>query len=116
METLGEFIDRVRDERDLSLRELSRRIGCTAPFLSDVVHGRRYPSEDMLAEIAKALGVKEADLRERDHRPPIEDIKRKSQSDPQLAMAFRTVLDKNISGKDLLEWLEKRGSGKKSKK
>ena len=112
METLGEFIDRIREERDLSLRELAKRVGCTAPFLSDVVHGRRYPSENMMTEIARALGVSKSDLRERDYRPPIDDIKRKSQSDPQLGMAFRTVIEKNISGKDLLKWLNKRESKK----
>lgn len=116
METLGQFIDRVRDERDLSLRELAKRIGCTAPFLSDVIHGRRYPSDEMMKEMARALEVPETDLRERDRRPPLEDIKRRSQSDPNLALAFRTVIDRKVTGKDLLDWLEQHKTRKPTKK
>jgi transcriptional regulator with XRE-family HTH domain len=116
METLGAFIDRLREERDLSLRELARRVGCTAPFLSDVIRGRRFPSGDMTKELARALEVPETELRSRDQRPPIEDIKRRSQLDPQLALAFRTVMERNITGKDLLEWLDKRRSSPPAKK
>lgn len=115
-ETLGQFIDRIRDGKDLSLRELAKRIGCTAPFLSDVIHARRYPSDNMMKEIARALEVKESELRERDHRPPIDDIKRRSLADPQLAIAFRTVIDKNVSGHELLEWLDTRRTGKQQKR
>lgn len=116
METLGTYIDRLREERDLSLRELAKRLECSAPFLSDVIHGRRYPSDEMLSKMAHELGVKESDLRQHDLRPPIDEIKRRSQADPQLAMAFRTVIDKNVSGKELLDWLERTRSGKAPKK
>lgn len=116
METLGEFVRRVRDERDMSLREFARRIGCTPPFVSDLEHGRRHPSDDVLGEIARVLGVSQEELRKRDVRAPIEDIKRATQSDPKFAMAFRTVLDKNISADELLKWAEKQRPEKSAKK
>lgn len=116
METLGAFIRRLRDEKDISLREFAKRIGCTPPFLSDVELGRRNPSDEMLAKIAQELEVEERELRKRDMRAPIEEIKRVTQSDPKFAMAFRTVIDKNISADQLLKWAEKQPSEKSKKK
>lgn len=115
METLGEFIRRRRDELDVSLREFARRIECTPPFVSDVELGRRNPSDEVLARMAKELKVTVEELRQRDTRAPIEEIKRATQSDPRFAMAFRTVLDKKISPDDLLKWAQ-RHSGDKPKK
>jgi transcriptional regulator with XRE-family HTH domain len=116
METLGAFIRRVRDEQDMSLREFARNIGCTPPFVSDIEHGRRYPSDEVLAEIARVLAVPQEELRKRDMRAPIEDIKRVTQSDPKFAMAFRTVIDKKISAEELLKWAEKHSADKSKKK
>lgn len=116
METLGAFIRRLRDEKDISLREFAKRIRCTPPFLSDVELSRRNPSDEILARIAKELGVSEQELRKRDIRAPIEDIKRVTQSDPKFAMAFRRVIDKNISADELLKWAERHGAEKSKKK
>ena len=116
MEPLGMYIDRLRDERDISLRELAKRLGCSAPFLSDVIHGRRFPSGEMMAKIAQELGISESDLREHDLRAPLDEIKRRSHADPRLAMAFRTVIDKNVSGEELMKWIEENRSGKEPKK
>ncbi len=116
MESLGAYIRRIRDERDISLRELAKRIGCTPPFVSDIEHGRRHPSDEVLAEIARVLAVSEDELRKHDLRAPIEEIKRVTQSDPRFAIAFRTVLDKNISADELLKWAEKQSPDKSKKK
>ena len=43
MKTLGERIRELREERDLSLRELAGKIGVSAAFMSDVELNRRYP-------------------------------------------------------------------------
>ena len=53
--TLGEAIYHARQERGITLRQLARTVGISAPFMSDVEHGRRKPSEERLAAIAKAL-------------------------------------------------------------
>lgn len=39
-------------------------------------------------------------------RPPTEDIKRMTQDDSQFPLAFRTIIDKNISANELLEFLK----------
>jgi len=116
METLGLFVQHKRDELDMSLREFARQIGYTAPFVSDIERGRRHPSDEVLAKIARVLNVSVDELRKRDTRAPIDDIRRVTQSDPKFAIAFRTVIDKNISADDLLNWAQKQTSEKSKKK
>jgi transcriptional regulator with XRE-family HTH domain len=53
-----------RDKADLSLRNLSRKVGISAPFLSEL--GRRFPSEEILAKLASALNVSLEDLKKYD--------------------------------------------------
>ncbi len=118
MEGIGPYIRRRRDELDLSLRELAKRLDCSPAFISDIELGRRHPSDKVLVEIARVLKVKAEELREMDVRAPIDEIKRITQNDPTFALAFRTVIDKNISADELLEFVkkkedEKRGKGKK---
>jgi transcriptional regulator with XRE-family HTH domain len=116
MEDLGTFIRRLRDDMDISLRELAKRLDCSAAFLSDVELGRRHPSEKVLAEIARQLKTTVEDLRAHDVRAPIEEIKRLTKSDPNFALAFRTVIDKKISAEDLLEFVNTPNSKKLLKK
>jgi transcriptional regulator with XRE-family HTH domain len=83
---------RIHELRDLSLRGLAMRIGISAPFLSDVELGRRFPSEEILAKLADALDVSPTELKQYDTRGPIADLKRLMDSDPKLGFAFRTVV------------------------
>jgi transcriptional regulator with XRE-family HTH domain len=107
MEALGPYIRSLRGERDLSLREFAKQIGYTPAFVSDVELGRRHPSDEVLAEMARVLKVDIKDLKARDTRAPIEDIKNITQADPKYALAFRTVIEKKISADDLIELLER---------
>ncbi len=116
MEGIGPFIRRRRDELDLSLRELAKKLNCSPAFISDIELGRRHPSDKVLTEIARILKVKVEDLREMDVRPPIEEIKRAAQDDPTFALAFRTVLDKKISAGELLEFAKKKDEKKGKEK
>jgi transcriptional regulator with XRE-family HTH domain len=115
MEGLGPFMRHRRDELDISLRELAKRLDCSPAFVSDIELGRRYPSEKVLAEIARVLKVKLEDLRALDVRPPIEEIKRVTQNDPTFALAFRTMIDKNITADELLEFVKNKKQQKKGK-
>lgn len=115
MKGIGPFIRKRRDEIDLSLRELAKKLDCSPAFISDVELGRRHPSDKVLIEIAKILKVKAEDLRKMDVRPPIEEIKRAAQDDPTFALAFRTVLDKKISADELLEFVKQKEDEKKGK-
>jgi transcriptional regulator with XRE-family HTH domain len=116
MEALGSYMRRRRDELDLSLREFAKRLDCSPAFISDIELGRRYPSEKVLADIARVLGAKLEDLQAMDVRAPIEDIKRLTQSDPRYALAFRTMIDKKVSAEELLKLANQKKSEKPKSK
>jgi|ERR1700722_3596252 transcriptional regulator with XRE-family HTH domain len=115
MEGIGPYIRRRRDELDMSLREFAKKLDCSPAFISDIELGRRHPSEKVLSEMARVLKVKVEDLRGMDVRAPIDEIKRITQDDPTFALAFRTVIDKNISASELLEFVRKKEGEKKGK-
>jgi len=76
---LGQRIRELRQEHGLSLRDLGERLGTSAnptspAFLSDLENGRRFPSDEMLAKLAQALGTTEVDR------------------NPQFGFAFRCVI------------------------
>jgi len=96
---LGEKIKELRLKLDISLRELARRIKISAPFLSDIELGRRFPSADVLHALAKALEVSPEELAENDPRSPLSDLKRLAQENPSWAVAFRKVAEQSKDGK-----------------
>ena len=102
--TLGDRLRELRDTRDLSLRELARQLGgVTAAHLSDIEFGRRFPSDELLAKLAKFFKVGEAELRALDTRPPVEEMKRLAQTDPAFGLALRKLVDKEITPEDILK-------------
>jgi transcriptional regulator with XRE-family HTH domain len=113
MQTLGVRIRELREERDLSLREFAKKIKVSAPFLSDVELGRRYPSDDVLKTIAQSLGTSLEDLKKHDARPPVQELKRISASNPAMGFALRKVVDEGVSPDELLKFLQRHDRGKK---
>ena len=63
MKTLGQLIRELREEKDLSLREFSKKLNLSAPFVSDIELGRRFPSDDILEKMAEILDVPSDELR-----------------------------------------------------
>lgn len=113
--SLGEVIRALRDKADLSLRELADKVGVTAPFISDIELGKRYPADDKLAKIAQALGSTFDDLKRYDNRESFADLKRMMESDPKLGFAFRKLSEGvktgAISAEDVMK-LQKQAKGK----
>ena len=97
------------------MRELAKKVGVSGPFLSDIELGRRFPSEEILEKLARALNVSLEDLKQYDNREPIADLKRLMDSNPKLGFAFRTAVEKVKSGELTAEDLISR-LGKSSKK
>jgi len=98
--TLGQRIRELRQERDLSLRDLGDRLkepGSPSPvsaaFLSDLENGRRFPSEEMIGKLAAALGTTEGDLQSHDQRAPSRELSDLVEMNAQYAFAFRRVLE-----------------------
>jgi transcriptional regulator with XRE-family HTH domain len=87
------------------LRAFASRLHLSAAFVSDVELGRRHPSKAVLADMAEVLGVSIKDLRARDTRVPIEDLKRIAESDPAFTIALRTIIDRKITGDEILTML-----------
>jgi transcriptional regulator with XRE-family HTH domain len=89
------------------LREFAKKLGgLSAAFLSDIELGRRYPSEKVLADMARVLGTTVEDLRQYDTRPPVDEIKRLATSNPKFGLAFRKVVDRKVSPEALLKLAE----------
>ena len=113
MKTLGEYIRELREKNDLSLREFAKRLNLSAPFVSDIELGRRYPSEDVLEKIAKTLGVSTEELRSYDTRIPISELKKLAKSSPAYGIALRKLADKKISPEEIIRIAEKKEKGHK---
>jgi len=106
--TLGEVIRDLREKADLSLRDLAKKIDVSAPFLSDVELGRRFPGDDTLVDLATALKTKVEELKKHDHREVVADFKRLLETNPGLGLAFRSAVSDVKSGKQSPEDLARR--------
>ncbi|MBE3039027.1 MAG: helix-turn-helix transcriptional regulator [Chloroflexi bacterium] len=115
IKTLGQRIRELREQKDLSLREFAKQLGgLSAPFLSDIELNRRYPSEEVLAKMAKVLGTSIEDLKSYDTRPPVQDLKRLATENPAYGLAFRKIIEKKVTPQELINLAErKRDPGKK---
>jgi transcriptional regulator with XRE-family HTH domain len=81
---VGEIIRRQRELAELSMRQVAAMAGISNPYLSQIEHGLRAPSEAVLDTIAATLGVSPETLRrgaddhgseadhDHDHGPPAE--------------------------------------------
>jgi transcriptional regulator with XRE-family HTH domain len=54
---IGSFIRSLREEAQVSLRQLAQLAGVSNPYLSQIERGLRNPSAEVLGQIAKALRV-----------------------------------------------------------
>lgn len=92
--TLGEAIRLLRTEQRMTLRALADKIDVSAPFLSDVEHGRRQTNQ--YEALANALDVSVDDLRKLDGR--ITELKDWLAENPQLVALLKDIRD---SGKPI---------------
>ena len=110
MKIIGEYIRELRNAKDLSVRELAKRLGLSAPFISDVELGRRHPSEQVLLKFARELGTSVAELRKRDARAPIPELRRMTARNPAMGFALRKVVEDGVDPEDLLRYLNQRNT------
>lgn len=62
---LGATIERLMAETGVTYRGLAEKTGLSAGYLNHIVHGNRpVPANDVVARIAKSLGVKPDHFRE----------------------------------------------------
>jgi transcriptional regulator with XRE-family HTH domain len=64
-ESFGPTIQALMAERGITYRQLAERSGLSAGYLNHLVHGNRpVPSDDVIAQLAKALRVEPEHFRE----------------------------------------------------
>jgi transcriptional regulator with XRE-family HTH domain len=64
-ESFGPTIQALMSERGITYRQLAERSGLSAGYLNHLVHGNRpVPSDDVIAQLAKALRVEPEHFRE----------------------------------------------------
>ncbi len=107
--TFGEFLQRKREEKEITLRRMADKLGFSAPFLSDVEKGRRNPPDlAKLEQIADILSMSVEDKetmfdlagKKRDSVAP--DLPEYIKNREYVAAALRTARDLD-AGED--EWL-----------
>lgn len=87
----GTYLRRIREERNISLRELAKKIGVSGAFLSDIELGRRFPSSDKIEALAREIGIPVEELQKYDFRDEADAIRQMMFADPNAGMAFRTL-------------------------
>lgn len=97
--TLGQRLRGLRARAGLSLREVAKAAKISAPFLSDVELGRRFPTNETLALIAQKLKASADELKKHDHRSAFVDLKRLAEGSPGVAAAVRALVDQVQSGR-----------------
>jgi transcriptional regulator with XRE-family HTH domain len=64
-EPFGPTIQRLMAEQEVTYRDLAKKTGLSAGYLNHLVHGNRpVPSDDVIAALARALGVEPEHFRE----------------------------------------------------
>jgi transcriptional regulator with XRE-family HTH domain len=96
--TMGQRLRELRERAGFSLREVARAAKVSAPFLSDVELGRRFPTNETLALIARKLRASADDLKKHDHRSALADLKRLAEGSPNLGAAVRALVDQVQAG------------------
>ena len=110
MNTTTAFGSKLREEREkknISLRELAKKIGVSGAFLSDIELGRRFPSHDKIELLAKEIGIPIEELAQYDFRDEAESIRRMMFADPKAGMAFRSLKEKLSNGENPARILER---------
>lgn len=93
--TLGEFIRRQRELHELTMRQLSDMVGISNPYLSQIEHGLREPSDRVLQAIAKSLKLPTEKLYEQAGRPQEGEetaVEKAIREDPELSARQRDAL------------------------
>jgi transcriptional regulator with XRE-family HTH domain len=88
---LGEFIRRQRELQELSMRQLADLVGISNPYLSQIEHGLREPSERVLEAIAENLDVSADALRAQ--------IRPRGDGDAEPAVVAAIKADRNLNAR-----------------
>lgn len=112
-ETLGQRIRRLREAKNLGLREAAKKLGISPAYLSRIETNEEKtpPGEEVLQRVADLLDQNLDGLMSLAGRVPA-DVRDFITKDPGLPQFLRTVRARGYSAEDLQKLLPK-GKGKK---
>src|SRR5215218_5187852 len=84
--SFGEYVRRQRELHELTMRQLADLVGISNPYLSQIEHGVREPSERVLEAIAESLHVSADALHEHGGR---QDEGAEEDAEPAVVAAIR---------------------------
>lgn len=96
--SMGQRLRELRERTGFSLREVAKAAKISAPFLSDVELGRRFPTNETLVLIAQKLRASTDDIKKHDHRSALAELKRLAEGSPTLGAAVRELVDEVQAG------------------
>ena len=112
-ENFGTFLNDKRKERDISMRELARQLGISAPFLSNVEKNRCAPlTAERLEKAALILNMNSAEKAEmydivgKQRNSVAPDLLDYIKDRDYVSVALRTARDLNASEKEWQQFIE----------
>lgn len=93
---------------DMRLRELSRRLGVTPSYVSDIENDRRVPSEEVLGRIASELKLSLDELVARAGRLG-DDAERYLRTTPVATTLFRRISQEKLTADEIGELMQRVG-------
>ena len=109
----GEFLQKKREERQITLRKMAAKLGFTAPYLSDIEKDRRNPPDmDKLEHISAILLLSEEDrtlmfdLAGKKRNSVAPDLPEYIMGREYVAAALRTARDLDADEADWLKFVE----------
>jgi len=113
-ESLGRELRRLRLLADIPLRRFAALVDVSAPYVSDIEHGRRRPSEEVLRRMAKALKSAGATFERLDRlNSRIDpDLQEWISETPAVRHMLRQVMESGENPLDVIRRLEQDAEGR----
>lgn len=112
-QNFGEFLQKKREDQQITLRGMAAKLGVSAPYLSDIEKGRRNPPEmDKLDLIANLLLLSDddktimLDLAGKMRNTVAPDLPEYIMGRDYVSAALRTARDLDASEADWLRFVE----------
>ena len=107
---VGEIIRRQRELAELSMRQVAAMAGISNPYLSQIEHGLRAPSAEVLDTIAATLGIPAETLRasttDGDHGPADHDQEEVDQPDEHTSLVAAISNDPGLTARQRRSLIE----------
>ncbi len=112
-ENFGEFLQKKREKKSITLRKMAELLSFSAPFLSDVEKDRRNPPDyDKLLQIANILQLSEdekslmLDLAGKKRKSVAPDLPEYIMERDYVSAALRTARDLDAGEEEWLQFVE----------